>query len=325
MEGLRVFFVIPGEAVGPSMIHAKRAVESVLRLGVEGRTLFLKSRTSPFVIVGEWRRLRCELRAFAPDIVHAHYGTMTAFLCATAARCPFVVTYRGIDLNPCSDVPWLRLTTGHLLSQLAARRAARIICVSEEVKRRLWWRKDRAEVIPSGVDTDRFYPQPREEARRRLGWSPEERVVLFNAGRYPKRKRLDLAESAIDAARNLGENVRLEIMDGLVEPDIVPILMNAADCLLCVSETEGSPNVVKEALACDLPVVSVDVGDVRERLAGVTLSWIVGYDPQEIGRAVVEILRRAERSNGHKKIGRLSLIACGQRTLDVYRAALRHG
>ena len=158
---LRVLAVIPGAEQGPSFIFAKRQVADVRDLGVDVRCFWLAERTSPRGVAGEWARLRRAIAEADPDVVHAHYGTVTALVSALAARRPLVVTYRGSDLNGTSDVPRLRAGAGIVLSQVAALRADGIICVSEQVRGRLWWRGAGAEILPSGVDTDIFRPRPR--------------------------------------------------------------------------------------------------------------------------------------------------------------------
>jgi len=179
---LRVLAVTPLPSSRASMIHVTRQVASLEVSGITCKTFTVASRTSPWVVLGEWRRLRREIRAFQPDIVHAHYGTMTAFLAILSTTLPVIVTYRGSDLNPNRSRGWLREALGTLLSQIAALRAARIICVSNQLKHKLWWRRDRVIVIPTGVDMTLFYPRDLQEARRELEWGKEEHVVLFNAG-----------------------------------------------------------------------------------------------------------------------------------------------
>src|SRR5262249_21309276 len=147
----------------------------------------------------------------------------------------------------------------------------------------------------------------RDEARLRLGWGLDERVVLFNAGREPKVKRLDLARAAVEAARRRCGDIRFAVLDGYVDPKEIPTWMNAADCLLFTSDWEGAPTVIQEALACDLPIVSVNVGDVPERLQGVSPSCIVARDPEALGGALADILETRERSNGHTRSQRISL------------------
>jgi glycosyltransferase involved in cell wall biosynthesis len=228
-----------------------------------------------------------------------------------------MVTYRGSDLNPNRSRGWLRESVGTLLSQIAALRAARIICVSNQLKDKLWWRRDLVSVIPTGVDMTLFYPRDLQEARRELGWGQEERVVLFNAG-DPICKRLDLARAAVQFAESLSGKIRFAALDGNVPPNYIPLMMNAADCLLLTSDWEGSPNVVKEAIACNLPVVSVDVGDVRERLERVRPSLIVPREARAIGKAISEMLRQGQRSNGRESASDLASEVVSQRIVTLY-------
>jgi teichuronic acid biosynthesis glycosyltransferase TuaC len=316
---LRVLAVTPLPSSKASMIHVTRQVASLEGSGVTCQTFHVTSRTSPSVVLGEWRRLRREIRMFQPDIVHAHYGTMTAFLAILSTTLPVMITYRGSDLNPNRSRGWLRDVVGTLLSQIAALRAARIICVSNQLKDKLWWRRDRVSIIPTGVDMTLFYPRDLQEARLELGWAQHERVVLFNAG-DPVCKRLDLARAAVQFAEALCGTIRFAVLDGNVPPNHIPSMMNAADCLLLTSDWEGSPNVVKEALACNLPVVSVDVGDVRERLERVWPSVIVPRDACEIGKAISGILKQGRRSNGRELGHDLSSEAVSQRIISVYKA-----
>lgn len=120
------------------------------------RTFYLGHRTSLKGLIQEWRRLRREILQFRPDIVHAHYGTVTAFLCACASRVPLVVTFRGSDLNGCPGTGRFRNYTGPFLSQLAALRAGAIICVAPNLGRKLWWRRNKLSIVPSGVDMQLF-------------------------------------------------------------------------------------------------------------------------------------------------------------------------
>jgi teichuronic acid biosynthesis glycosyltransferase TuaC len=317
----RVLFVVPAGSASASMVFAKREIACLRRLGVECETLWLNSRMNPWALAKDWLRLRQAVRLFKPDLVHAHYGTMTAFFAVVGTRVPVLVTYRGSDLNPCADAARFRSLGGRVLSQMAALGAARIICVSEQLKDRLWWRRQRAVVIPTGVETSEFYPRGREVSRAELGWG-DERVVLFNAGGNPVIKRQDLAEAAVKVARSICGEIRLVVLDGQIPPSRVPLLMSAADCLLVTSDWEGSPTVVQEAMACDLPVVSVDVGDVRLRLADVRPSRIVARDPEALGQAVVEVLQFGARSNGSQYTRDLSTEAIGRRVIAVYNTAL---
>jgi glycosyltransferase involved in cell wall biosynthesis len=211
------------------------------------------------------------------------------------------------------------------MSQVSALSASGIVCVSQQLRKRLWWRREIVEVIPSGVDTSIFRPMPIEEARAALGWTADQRVVLFNAStsNRSKAKRLDLALAASAAAERLTPGSRMVVLDGSVDTSLIATYMNAADCLLLTSDAEGSPNVIKEALACNLPIVSVDVGDVSERVAGVHPGRIVERDPDRLGAAIAEILRDPVRSNGSQAVTEITTKRVAERLVEVYQRVSR--
>jgi len=327
-RGPRVLFVLPGDGQGSSMIFARRQAECLAREGVEAPIFYLSSRTSPARLLREMLRFRAQIAGQRPDIVHAHFGTMTALFSALGCgRLPLVITYRGSDLNPApASYGWkakLRSSWGRLFSQLASLRARRIVCVSRRLSDRLWWRRDAVAILPSGVDADVFRPEPRLHARRLLGWSDADRVALFHAGRDAKIKRLDLALAAVSQARESVPSLRLEILDGSVPPAMVPRLMNAADCLLLTSASEGSPSVVQEALATNLPIVSVAVGDVEERLAGVEHSIVACPDARVLGRALALLVNPPRRSDGRKQLPQFCARRLARELKDIYGGILK--
>jgi teichuronic acid biosynthesis glycosyltransferase TuaC len=319
----RVLFVIPGDGQGSSMIFVRRQAQTLASEGIEASLFYLGSRTSPRRLLAEFRRFRSELVRLRPAVIHAHFGTVTALFAALAAgTLPLVITYRGSDLNPAPksyrSQAKARAAFGRVFSQLAALRAQRIVCVSRQLRDRLWWRRNKVTILPSGVDPEVFHPEPRALARLRLGWSDQERVALFNAGHDVLVKGLDLAQAAVASARGAVPALRLEILDGNVRPALLPEMMNAADCLLLTSVSEGSPTVVQEALACDLPIVSVQVGDIVERLEGVRDSTVAPSDASVLGRALVHMVEPPRRSNGSLKVAEFSARRIAQRLKEIY-------
>jgi len=300
------------------MVFSKRDVEHIRRAGVETRTFFLKSRTHPVILFAEWRRLRRELDAFRPHIVHAHYGTVTAFVTVLTARSPTVVTFHSAEFSHELGISAVREKAGRVLTRFAAQRADRVVCVADEFRRHLSWCEDKLSMIPSSVDVALFTPQPRDQARATLGWSPADAVVLFYSGRNPETKRLDVAMAAIKRARLIYGPIRFEILGAAVHPDRMPLYLNAADCLLCTSQAEGSPTIVKEAMACNLPVVSVDVGDVKRRLDGVANCFIEPRDPVALANRVGQVLRSRDRSDGRVHLNDVTSDACRDRYLAIY-------
>jgi glycosyltransferase involved in cell wall biosynthesis len=310
------------------MIFARRQAECLAAEGVEAPIFYLGSRTSPARLLGEMVRFRSSIARHRPDVIHAHFGTMTAMFSALGCgMLPLVITYRGSDLNPPpASYSWkakLRATWGRLFSQLASLRARRIVCVSRRLSNHLWWRRGVVAILPSGVDADFFRPEPRLHARQSLGWSDAERVALFHAGRDSQVKRLDLAQAAVGQARRKVPSLRLEVLDGNVSPATVPLLMNAADCLLLTSVSEGSPSVVQEALASNLPIVSVAVGDVEERLAGVQHSIVATPDAAVLGRALARLVDPPRRSDGRKKLPQFCARRLARQLKDIYGEMLK--
>jgi teichuronic acid biosynthesis glycosyltransferase TuaC len=318
---LMVSNYVDAKKVFPSSgVFVDRQVASLRDAGVTITIFDIGNSYSPFHIFRKWLELRRQVRRLNPHLIHGQYGTIVGFLGVFAGR-PTVISFCGSDLLPGAAVSILRKHLGFLLSNLAALRAQGLICKSEGLQQALWWRRCRAVIIPNGVDLSLFTPGPHDEARKKLGWDLRLPVVLMNVGNDPKRKGFDVAEAAMKAARSRVPEAELHVISH-VEPSLMPLYYQAADVFLCASRYEGSPNMVKEALACNLPVVSSPVGDVPARLVGVHPSAIVPPDPNAMGEALAEILLTRARSNGREHVAHLALDKVAQRVLAVYQSVL---
>jgi teichuronic acid biosynthesis glycosyltransferase TuaC len=177
--------------------------------------------------------------------------------------------------------------------------------------------------LPGGLDLERFRPYEQAErlaARKELRFCPDDRVVLFAGLKEQPCKRLPLAEQAVQKTGD--PRIRLVVPSGVPHAHM-PVLMNAADVLLVTSVHEGSPTMVKEALACNLPVVSVDVGDVRERLCGVPgCDVTTGSSADELALALVRVLSRNDRIEGRQRVRELSERDVARRLVLIYRNLL---
>ena len=322
---LRILFVAPGQLAGAHMVFVRREARALRALGHEVELFAFDNRSYlPWNYAKQALALRSTLRRMRPDLVHAQFGKFNALLAAAVAGdLPLFITFRGTDINRNTRYSGLRSALGIAASQAAAFAARAVVCVSREIRDKVWAAALRpALVLPTGVDLRTFVPMAREAARAKLGWRPEERVVLFNAGRNPAVKDPELAAAAVAQARTQLEGIRFVVLDGSAAPEEVPLYMNAADCLLVTSRTEGSPTVVQEAMACNLPVVSVDVGDVRERLLGVRHCAVVRRDPAALGLALATLLRHPRRSDGRAHAEALSVDAIAARLVDLYGTLL---
>lgn len=321
---MKVLAIIPGSDSGNSMIFARRQVEAIRSCGTSVQICYLRFGPNLPNLVRELFSLKRKLKEFKPDLVHAQYGTATAFVAVTLSQCPVVVTYRGSDLNPVPSASFLHTMVSHALSHIAACKAAAIVCVSNELRERLVCGKDYSVVIPTGVDTDIFSPSSMLGARRKLGLPLDVPMVLFNAGKSPKVKRADLAEAALAIARKSIPELQTLRLNGETPPEIIPLYHNAANVLLVTSDFEGSPTIVQEAIACGLPVVSVDVGDVCQRLKSVRPSAIVARDPEDIARGLLSVLACGGRSNGAGVAAReFSNVVTVSKLLNVFKSALK--
>jgi teichuronic acid biosynthesis glycosyltransferase TuaC len=262
------------------------------------------------------------------QLVHAHYGLTTTVL-AVCQPLPLVVTYHGTDINgypftSLRNAPRsLAFSAAALLTRQLARRADAVIVMTSEMKQRLpAVVRAKTSVVPMGIDTTRFYQHPREKARAMLGWGSEP-VVLFSDNNSESLKRRDLAEAAVCEARRYCSRIRLFVLRG-VAYEKVPLILSAADCLLLTSEREGSPNIVWESLACNLPIISVPVGDVPDLLALNPLSGhIVPRDPIMLGKALIDVISRPRPINLASLIQDHSLEATAQHIIRIYSLVLQ--
>lgn len=259
--------------------------------------------------------LKKELRVGRYDIIHAQFGQ--AGLVVPRRRPPLVVTFHGSDLEGIYGRSGRYTVVGFLLSRLSryvARRADHVITVSARLAHRLP-RGTEHSVIPIGVNLEIFKPRSRADARRSLGLPLDARIILFGGNPARPVKRYSLAEAAVT---RLEEARRAQLITVVGRKrEHFATYMNAADVLLVTSQHEGGPLVVREALASDVPVVTVDVGDVRELLEGLSGCFVCGDDrPETIAQALEKALDHGPDFDGRWKVADLSI----EKTIDCLMA-----
>ena len=295
--------------------------DSLAALGCENTLYEIRGYRSSMEYFRAMSAIPQAAQACGAELVHAHYGLSGA--AAARVRLPLVVSFCGDDLLGRPDAHGrLTFKSRALLpvSHHAARRADAVIVKSDEMRRAIPGIAG-VDVIPNGVDLARFAPEPRASARAALGWRDAGHVLLFAADPHELRKNWPLADATRAALTARGLDVRLEAVHGRPQADMVRA-MNAADVLLLPSFHEGSPNVVKEAMAVGLPVVAAPVGDCAERLRNVSPSWVVERTVEAFANAAAAVLADQRRSNGREAIERtLSLAAVAKRVLGVYEKA----
>jgi glycosyltransferase involved in cell wall biosynthesis len=263
------------------------------------------------------------------SVIHAHYG-YSGMIARLDVRAPLVISYCGDDLLGTPDPAQptrMRLDSRALATAFAqvGRLASATITKSKQMERRLPRSiRGRNHVIPKGVDLESFTPTDQPAARQSLGWPEDEKVALFVGNPNEPRKNYPLATAACTVASRSCSKLVLRVAHG-VDPQVVPLYMNAADVLVFPSWSEGSPNAVKEAMGCELPIVATPVGDIPERLQGVAGCWVVPHEPDHFAGAIVEALHHGRSPQARAAVAGLSMDRIAERVEQVYRSvAHRH-
>lgn len=299
----------------------RRQVEFLRREGVDVDVFHFKGNKNLFNYISAWWRLRKHISGKSYDLMHAQWGHSAAL--AFPKRMPWVITFRGNDLEGIIGKNGNRTFLGKVLqtvSKTTARFAEGLIVVSESLGQHL--KRDDYWVIPSGLDLEKFRIISKKEARKSVNLPEEKKLILFAASTIANpRKRFELAKSAVDIVKK-DYDAELIVATG-VDHKLIPVYMNACDALILTSVHEGSPNVVKEALACNLPVVSVDVGDVRKRIENIEGCYICADETKEsLAVALDKVLKKDCRIEGRQTISELDERKTTRRVIEVYQMAL---
>ena len=311
---MKVLFVASGnKTVGKVSAFVQSQYDSLVREGV-GMLMYPVVGHGPGGYLKHWATLRRLIRREKPDIVHAHYSTCgyLASLAAFGTRAKVVVSLLGSFPVRNYRYQLVRFFVRHVWDAT--------IVKSERTRKQLG---EEVPVIPNGVNLDSFRLKPREEARKAVGFEDERKYVIFVSNPDRAEKNYPLAAAAV--ARLADEPIELYPVFNKTHAEVVDY-MCAADALVMTSLSEGSPNVIKEAMACNCPLVVTDVGDVRWVTEGVEGTYVAdSYDPEEIARLLAEALRFGRRTRGRDKILELGLTteAVARKILSVYDG-LRH-
>jgi glycosyltransferase involved in cell wall biosynthesis len=306
MRVLVVTNFVPDAAAPQRGRWVRDQVEEIRRLGVEVEVFSFRRGSSRYLPAA--RHLRRLLREESFDLVHVHYG-LTAWSAVLAGARPLVVTFHGTDVRH-----WL---VGPLSRRLAWR--ADLVAA---VSRGLFGPEDDrpglppvpgSAVLPCGPDLSRFRPLPRAEARRALGLDPDGHYLLFPADP-------DRGEKRVDRAFELATACGAELLTGgAIDPDEMPLWVNAANAVLVTSDYEGFGLACVEALACDLPVLSTPVGIAPFALRGISGALCAPFEIATWSEAVRPHLAAPDpRIEGAERAASLSAKRMAERTVVAY-------
>ncbi|PWU19380.1 MAG: hypothetical protein C5B50_06680 [Verrucomicrobia bacterium] len=310
-------------------VFIEQQIQSLLSRGLQVQLLFLDRRKEgPWIYYRLGPRLRKAIAEFAPDVVHVMYGGVMAQQVTSQRNLPpVVVTFHGSDLlgeNYSGLRRKLISRYGVLCSRKAARQAQGVIVVARHLLSALGDGLDlnKVRIIPCGIDLERFKPMDRSSCRDQLGWPSDCFHVLFATSAGDPVKRPELARAAVAKLEEEGRRVQFHVLSGIPNTQ-VPIWLHASDALLLTSRHEGSPTIVKEALACGLPIVSVKVGDVPERIEGIEGCYLAEADAADLARKLELICECLPRLECKKKLHDLSSDAVAIRLEQFYQEVLR--
>ena len=254
-----------------------------------------------------YKKLLGEVKRFKPEIIHAHYG-LSGLLCAMQRKIPVVTTFHGSDIN---------MKKVRIFSKIADILSSKSIFVSYDLAKKL--NKKEPIVIPCGIDLDVFYPINKKTARKKTGLSLQKKYLLFSSSFANLVKNYPLAKEAIIRS---GIEIELIELKGYNREEVA-LLMNAVDAVIMTSFTEGSPQFIKEAMACNTPIISTDVGDVAEIIKDTDGCYLTNNRPEDVASNIQKALKFNNKTNGRNNISRFDNSTIADKIVKLYNSILK--
>jgi glycosyltransferase involved in cell wall biosynthesis len=282
--------------------------ESLKDLGIEYDTYFIEGN-GILGYIKNYSSMMKKIKSYSPNLIHAHYG-LSGLLATFQGKVPVVTTFHGSDINIKRNRPF---------SYLASKLSAENIFVHENQPSKINY-KDTLHLIPCGVDRKIFFSIDKNEARKRLKLDANQKYGLFAGSFDNVVKNYPLAKEAIAISKNTIELLELK---NYTRKEVC-LLMNAVDFLLMTSFSEGSPLVIKEAMCCNCPIASVDVGDVKNVIFKTEGCYLSSYNFNELSKCIDNIFELNKRTNGRKDIEEFSLEKTALKIVQVYNKVIKN-
>lgn len=315
---LKVLWIIPSKKDSPlDLLFAKRGIPFLTQHGIEIEIWNFYESKSFTGIFKEARKLKSHVETNQIDLLHAQFGSTTALLTYLVGK-PYVVTFRGTDVNGDPGSSILPNLLRKSLSYFSAHFATAIVCVSSKLREKIGPAWNKAVVIPSGTKAELMMPIPKQEAKAALNLDQNTHYLAFASGGRRRVKRYDIALEVVKKLKEKGLKCELlEIWD--IPHDKVPLYLNASDVVILTSEREGSPNIVREGLACGVPIVAFNVGDASEWINLDTESSVIPFgDTEAMVQKVDNAIRRNPARTRRVDIELFSETNSAKRLLEIY-------
>ncbi len=277
--------IVCKSSAGKIATYIEEQVRSLKKLGVQVDYFTIKKRGFFGYLMAYLAYIKKIWRSDY-DLVHAHYG-LSGLLASFQFLKPVVITFHGCDVNSIKT---------RKLSQLANKLARFSIFVNADMPMKINAKNNFA-IVPCGNDMDVFKPMEKLDCRNTLQLEQDAKIALFASAFSIPVKNYALALSACNKIENL---TLIELKAHNREK--VNLLLNACDFLLLTSIREGSPQIIKEAMACNCPIIATDVGDIKARIKGVEGCYITSFSEDEIAEKIQLLLKSGQRTNGRNKL-----------------------
>lgn len=306
---MRVLFIAreKGESKLSSIILSQG--DSLIKEGVEV-SYFPVKRGRIYGYLLESLRLRKFARENHFDIFHAHYYA-TGIMSSLSGVRPLVVSLMGSELKGGLLLKWI-------ISFFTQFVWVRTIAKSDEMMQEIVFHKN-VHLIPNGVDMNIFKPLEKKKCQDKIGFDSSYKHILFLSDPGREEKNFQLAREALELIQK--ERIILHTLHN-IEHNKIPEYLSASDLLLLTSHYEGSPNVVKEAVACNLPVVATPVGDVPKVIADIKGCYLTSYDPSDVAEKIMKSLAFERRTDGRNRIKHLESRVISGRIINLYKEIL---
>ncbi len=320
---MKVLFVCSGNSDNFEITpFIQSQAESIKKMGVDIDYFLIKKKGLKgyfkFIFL-----LRDFLKNKNYDIIHAHYVLSGWVSVLGGRKTPVICSFMGSDTYGDSNQDGRRTLSSYIfifLAYLIQPFLSAIIVKSKNLYNHIWM-KQKAFIVPNGINMEHFKPMDKNECRSQLNFENKKRIILFMGNRKDPRKNYSLINKAINMLQD--ENIEL-VTPYPVSSSKVPIYINAADVLVLTSYLEGSPNVIKEAMACNCPIVSTEVGDVKWVLGNVRGCYISSYNSIDLAHKIQEAILFEKKTNGRRRIIEIGLDSdrIAKRIIKVYKEIL---